>query len=189
MKNTSRRLATIAACIAIVLPAMASAEVIDSNAQIQALLAQIQTLQKQVVEMMKQHASTTGSMSSSNENHGGSSACHMFMRDLKRGDRGDDVSDLQKELSEDHDVFPEGQVTGFFGPATARAVKKFQEKFGIASTSTGFFGPRSRNFMHGRCGGNEGKGHDEMKKMSSSTNEGHEGSGENNDLHPMRDMR
>jgi len=52
-----------------------------------------------------------------------------FKNDLKLGSRGKDVEELQKCLAKDPEVYPEGEITGFFGNATKEAVIKFQEKY------------------------------------------------------------
>lgn len=52
------------------------------------------------------------------------------------------MATVQNFLAKDPDVYPEGSVTGFFGPATQRAVKRFQEKHGIEPV--GFVGPATR---------------------------------------------
>src|SRR5437016_4774677 len=42
---------------------------------------------------------------------------------LKQGSEGDQVAALQALLAADPQIYPEGFITGFFGPATGRAVK------------------------------------------------------------------
>lgn len=69
-----------------------------------------------------------------------------FIRSLVRGMSGSDVRDLQELLAQDSDVYPEGLITGFFGPATERALKKLQKKHGIEQA--GVFGPKSRALIH-----------------------------------------
>lgn len=68
-------------------------------------------------------------------------------RGLVRGARGDDVKALQIFLSADKELYPEGDATGFFGPATQRAVGRFQVKYGIANpgdSGYGDVGPKTR---------------------------------------------
>lgn len=60
---------------------------------------------------------------------------------LWRGLRGKDVFLLQEFLATDPDVYPEGLVTGYFGPLTERAVKKFQKKMGVEEV--GLVGPKT----------------------------------------------
>lgn len=52
-----------------------------------------------------------------------------FKSDLKEGSQGAEVKALQKCLSQDPKIYPEGEITGFFGPKTKRAVISFQEKY------------------------------------------------------------
>ncbi|MDP2946077.1 MAG: peptidoglycan-binding protein [bacterium] len=70
-----------------------------------------------------------------------------FVRPLALGLRHTDVSNLQKALKTDSSIYSEGLVTGYFGPATLRAVQKFQEKYGLASSGVpgyGNVGPKTR---------------------------------------------
>jgi len=67
------------------------------------------------------------------------------------GIRHGDVTNLQKALKTDSSIYPEGKVTGYFGPATLKAVQKFQEKYGIASSGTagyGRVGPATRTKLN-----------------------------------------
>ncbi|MBI5816976.1 MAG: peptidoglycan-binding protein [Candidatus Yonathbacteria bacterium] len=74
----------------------------------------------------------------------------VFARTLKRGSRGDDVSALQKFLKKDGTTYHEGLVTGYFGPLTENAIKRFQKKHDIVSsgnaytTGYGVAGPKTR---------------------------------------------
>lgn len=74
------------------------------------------------------------------------SARKKFLKALSLGSKGDDVSALQEFLSK-NGYYPEGLVTGYMGPATVRAIKRFQEQNGIAKmgqTGYGNFGPATR---------------------------------------------
>ncbi|MBP9760413.1 MAG: peptidoglycan-binding protein [Candidatus Pacebacteria bacterium] len=69
---------------------------------------------------------------------------------LMKGSRGTEVLLLQKQLAQYPAIYPEGDMTGYFGPATERAVQRFQEKNGIVKsgsvlvTGYGAFGPQTR---------------------------------------------
>lgn len=65
-----------------------------------------------------------------------------FLSDLSKGDTNSDVTKLQQFLAKDKTLYPEGLVTGYYGPATERAVKKFQAKYGISQV--GRVGPATR---------------------------------------------
>jgi len=57
------------------------------------------------------------------------------------GARGEQVKLLQAILAKDPAVYPEATVSGYYGPLTARAVKLFQKKYGIAQL--GVVGPQT----------------------------------------------
>ncbi len=73
-------------------------------------------------------------------------AAKLLKSQLRRGMSGDEVRDLQEFLAEDRDVYPEGLITGFFGPMTENAVRKFQRKHGI--DAVGEIGPKTRVRIH-----------------------------------------
>jgi len=52
-----------------------------------------------------------------------------FKSDLKLGSRGEEVRELQRCLSKDPKVYPEGTISGYFGRATREAVIRFQERY------------------------------------------------------------
>lgn len=61
---------------------------------------------------------------------------------LKLGSRGEEVAQLQKILSLNKEIYPEGLITGYFGPLTQKAVLKFQEAYSIEETAgPGIVGP------------------------------------------------
>ncbi|MDO8561601.1 MAG: peptidoglycan-binding protein [bacterium] len=93
--------------------------------------------------------------SSSNSSTSSSALAPTFTRNLFRGATGEDVRALQKFLNaEGFSVTVSGQETAFFGPATAAALIRFQEKYraqiltpnGLAS-GTGILGPATIAFI------------------------------------------
>jgi hypothetical protein len=66
-----------------------------------------------------------------------------YPKNLSFGMRNNlDVKDLQEQLSPYANIYPEKLVTGNFGPATRRAVKRFQAQWNIPQT--GYVGPLTR---------------------------------------------
>jgi D-alanyl-D-alanine endopeptidase (penicillin-binding protein 7) len=59
---------------------------------------------------------------------------------LVYGMTSEHVSWAQTWLAKDKSVYPDGRVTGFFGPLTREAVRKFQVKHGIAKTGDSGYG-------------------------------------------------
>jgi peptidoglycan hydrolase-like protein with peptidoglycan-binding domain len=50
---------------------------------------------------------------------------------LDPGSRGENVTNLQMFLAANPNIYPEGIVTGYYGPLTETAVKQFQSQYGI----------------------------------------------------------
>jgi len=118
--------------LGLVLSPIASAETATSTmAQLQELIKQLQdqikTLQAQmeVLKQARQDVQETVSL----------------IRQLSIGMTGDDVKALQLALAADFDIYPEGLITGYFGPLTFQAVKRFQKKWGIEQV--GRVGPKT----------------------------------------------
>jgi len=62
-------------------------------------------------------------------------------RQLDLGMSNEDIELLQEILATDPEIYPEGLITGYFGPLTARAVKRFQKAAGIEQV--GRVGPKT----------------------------------------------
>lgn len=63
------------------------------------------------------------------------------------GQTSEQVRLLQEYLSRDKTIYPEGKITGYYGPLTRAAVGKFQERYGLAKASDDFYGlagPKTR---------------------------------------------
>jgi len=52
-----------------------------------------------------------------------------FKSNLRVGVQGTEVKELQKCLARDSEIYPEGEITGYFGQKTKEAVIRFQEKY------------------------------------------------------------
>lgn len=79
-----------------------------------------------------------------------SSQLVVFQKDLKLGDRGEEVSRLQEELKRLH--FLRVEPTAFFGKVTEHAVFKFQQAMEIVDTvkdpGAGLVGPKTKAKIH-----------------------------------------
>lgn len=74
-----------------------------------------------------------------------------FVFPLRYGMRSERVKELQIILSEIEKVYPEKLKTGYFGPLTLAAVRRFQEFFGIATSGNpgyGYVGPLTRERLN-----------------------------------------
>ena len=158
------RLAVVTALI--MMPVFASADTnSDLAAQAQALLNQVAALQAQLTA---QGGATTGTNTTSSPVVTSSANCPLIGRVLKLGSTGDDVSRLQRFLAANPAIYPEGQITGYYGALTEAAVKRWQVKYNIVSSGTadttgyGVTGPRTAAAISLQCstssGGTGGSG-------------------------------
>jgi len=65
-----------------------------------------------------------------------------YTQNLYFGLKNSQVNQLQQDFTNDSTIYPEKLVTGYFGPLTLKAVKRFQAKYGIIQT--GYVGPLTR---------------------------------------------
>jgi len=113
----------------------------ELKAKIAEIQAKIAQLQAQLKQLLGQQATEV-----------------KFTKNLKYGMTGDEVRALQECLAKDSSVYPEGLVTGYFGPLTKAAVIRFQEKYfddilapwGFTK-GTGFVGPTTRKKLNEIC--------------------------------------
>ncbi|HOW12918.1 MAG TPA: ABC transporter substrate-binding protein [Candidatus Pacearchaeota archaeon] len=78
--------------------------------------------------------------------------------DLKFGSKGTEVEQLQKCLSKLEDIYPNGEISGYFGENTKQAVIKFQEKYADEilkpnnlTKGTGIVSKGTRNKLNELC--------------------------------------
>ncbi len=93
----------------------------------QNLLAIIEQLKNQIKELQDQLAKLTSEVAAVKEEV-------KITKELYRGVSSDEVKKVQKFLKQFSEIYPEGLVTGYYGPLTEKAVKKFQEREGLAAT-------------------------------------------------------
>lgn len=58
----------------------------------------------------------------------------LFAIPPQKGQKSDEVRDLQRILSTNPSVYPDGLVTGYFGPITEAAIKRLQVQYGLPAT-------------------------------------------------------
>ncbi|MDO8514267.1 MAG: peptidoglycan-binding protein [bacterium] len=135
-------------------PLFASSDTLsDLQAQVQSLLTQITALRSQLgVPANTTPASTSACVSLSNS----------LSVDDTDADTNGEVTKLQQFLaSYGPSIYPEARITGYFGPATMRAVQRWQAAHGVVSsgdpdsTGYGFVGSRTRTAMARLCYGME----------------------------------
>jgi hypothetical protein len=87
-----------------------------------AALEQIKMLMAKLQELQKQMAAIRGELN------------EVLKSNITEGTSSDDIKKVQELLATDAQIYPEGQVTGYFGPRTKEAIKKFQERHGLPVT-------------------------------------------------------
>ncbi len=110
---------------------------VSSTSDIARLEAEIAKLQAHIVALTQGAKATTTPPSRS---------VRKLERQIRSGDTGLDVTLLQEVLATDPEVYPEGRISGTYGPLTERAVRRFQEKQGIAVV--GIVGPRTKELLN-----------------------------------------
>lgn len=91
------------------------------------LQALIQQLQQQIQELKAKIEALLQSKSEIKEAEKEVKTTLRLIRQLRWGMSGEDVELLQEILATDPDIYPEGLVTGYFGPLTHNAVKRLQK--------------------------------------------------------------
>ncbi|TSC67518.1 MAG: glycoside hydrolase family 48 [Parcubacteria group bacterium Gr01-1014_72] len=136
-----------------VLPLFSSAQSPDKSSiliqqlqqQVAELQRQIQTLQRQLTETRSElgaQSPASAPIAEPETETAPAKTSLEFTRILSRGSLGDDVRRLQEFLAEDKEIYPDGLVTGYFGPLTESALKKWQHKHGIEAV--GILGPQTK---------------------------------------------
>ena len=110
-----------------------AATLTELQAQIESLLQQIQTLQKLLNELKAKE-----------------STCTAPRFDLSYGDRGPEVTKLQRFLISHGYNIPAG-ATGYFGNQTRLALQAFQAANGISPALGYHYGPATRAVMQKQC--------------------------------------
>jgi len=101
----------------------------------------IQQLQQEIEELKTQIAELTSQLEALKETKQEIKTTLKLLRELREGMTSDDVKLLQEILATDPEIYPEGRVTGYFGPLTKNAVKRFQKLAGFEQV--GQVGPKT----------------------------------------------
>lgn len=87
----------------------------------------IEQLQKQIKDLQSQIAELRAQIITVKEEI-------KITKELYKGISGDEVKEVQKFLKQFSEIYPEGLITGYYGPLTEKAVRKFQERDGLPIT-------------------------------------------------------
>src|SRR3989338_1287383 len=130
----------------------------------------IETLQAQITSLMAQIADLQKRIADSTEGNGGSTrvptivpaVCPRFTYNFYLGmddtETGGQVTELQNILAADSEIYPGALITGYYGPLTEQAVRRYQKRHSIVSsgspdtTGYGVVGPATRGKLVQGCG-------------------------------------
>lgn len=143
-KKSLKSLVSLLVAGSMLMPIVGSAQSTTTTAtttaqinSITSLIQQIQALQSQI-DALKASQTTLQTQTATEFN--------TFLSDLSLGSRGDAVLALQALLAANSSIYPEGLITGFFGKATEKALKKLQKENGIEQA--GRVGPKTRALLN-----------------------------------------
>lgn len=88
------------------------------------MLEQIKVLLAKVEELQKQLATIRGEIKG------------VIKEGLAEGSTTEDMKKVQELLATDSDIYPEGLTTGYFGPLTKEALKRFQKRHNLEVTGS-----------------------------------------------------
>lgn len=112
------------------------AQTLDARSLIDLFQKQIAALQEQITSLQNSSSGSTNAPDTTLQN------IVLFSVYLEKGVSGQEVKNLQQVLSGFSDIYPEKIISGYFGLLTEKAVKRFQQKYGI--DALGVVGPRTR---------------------------------------------
>jgi len=137
MRKFSKGLVLSLVLVGLLVVPVGTARAQTDEVTIESLLAQIESLKAQITELQEKQSQLQTANKELRLN---------LLRFLQEGATGEDVERLQEYLALDSDIYPEGLITGYFGPLTASAVRKFQRQHGI--DQVGVVGPITRGKLH-----------------------------------------
>lgn len=136
MRSHIQKLISLTVVVAFVaVPAQSYAQSTSTEPTIEDLQERVNELLEQVSQLQEQLTQTQQQVEELR-----------FDRTLRRGMNNEQVEALQEFLASHPDIYPEGLVTGYFGPLTEQAVKRLQKKHGISQV--GVVGPQTRSQLN-----------------------------------------
>jgi peptidoglycan hydrolase-like protein with peptidoglycan-binding domain len=141
MTNYKIAVATLACVMVVVATPAQAATVTEALARMDALILEMQKLRAEFALLAKSTASagsTTGAVL-------GATTAAVLTDDLSFGATNDSITRIQKLLATDSEIYADGTISGFFGPKTQDALRRFQTRFGL--DPVGVVGPSTKAIL------------------------------------------
>lgn len=138
-----RNVAALVVAFAIVIltaPAAQAATVADSLARMDAIIAEMQKLRAEFALLAALPTTPAGSGAVL-----GAQTTAVLTKDLSVGATNSDIERIQKLLATDNEIYGDGTISGFFGPKTQDAIRRFQTRFKLAPV--GVVGPGTKAIL------------------------------------------
>ena len=102
-----------------------------SQQLVDTLKALIENLKKQILELQVRIQAMRQTQTQVREQAQNVQDTLKDIRDLRKGMSSEEIKAIQQILASDPDIYPEGTISGYYGPLTEKALKRFREKYGI----------------------------------------------------------
>ena len=102
-----------------------------SQQLVDTLKALIENLKKQILELQAKIQAMRQAQTQVREQVQNIQDTLKDIRDLRKGMISEEIKAIQQILASDPDIYPEGTISGYYGPLTEKALKRFKEKHGI----------------------------------------------------------
>jgi predicted ribosome quality control (RQC) complex YloA/Tae2 family protein len=104
----------------------------------------IENLQKQILELQAKIQAMRQAQNQVREQAQNIQDTLKDIRDLRKGMTSEEIKAIQQILASDPDIYPEGVISGYYGPLTEKALNRFREKYGIKEEDKrGKIGPKT----------------------------------------------
>lgn len=110
-------------------------------------LTRMDQIIKEMLALRLEFASLLGSTNSTSKPGQvlGAATTKYLIDEVVYGATNDSIRRVQKLLATDSEIYPDGTVSGFFGPKTQDAIRRFQARFGL--DTVGVVGPSTKNIL------------------------------------------
>jgi TolA-binding protein len=104
----------------------------------------IENLQKQILELQAKIQALRQAQIQVREQAQNIQETIKDIRELRKGMTSEEIKAIQQILASDPDIYPEGTISGYYGPLTEKALKRFREKYEIKEEDKeGRIGPKT----------------------------------------------